>query len=283
MPRTRGPSMQSFWRRLGSHPARGHDGRVRAVPTTELAEWSDDPFWRHHVDPRVAERAWVSGRAAVVDGATGRPGTPGPAFSCVGPAEDLEPLMARLAQSGEVPLRVSVEAPSHPAVPDSWRHAEHWSWHWMLTRSRPDDVGDAARLVVLAEDDAGERATVEAVIGEANPGSFARPGMTRVETWLGARVGGELAGVAALLRMHDGSGHIRGVSVRPAYRGCGVGRLLSADLTRRGLANGPGVVTLGVYADNSSALAIYAGLGYELVHTFVSGPTEAGVAAGWRS
>ncbi len=224
----------------------------------------------------------MRGRAVVVDGATTRPGAPRPSFSCLGPAADLDPLMADLAAAGEVPLRLSVEAPSHAAVPAAWRHADHWTWQWLVAHGvpEPDRQGGPAPHE-LDEHDSADRAAIEAVIDDANPGSFVRPGMPGVEAWLGVRAGEALAGVGALLRMHDGSGHLRGVSVRPAYRGRGLARALSAALTDRGLAVGPGVVTLGVYADNAAALAVYARLGYTVRHTFVAGPTEAGVAAGW--
>ncbi len=47
---------------------------------------------------------------------------------------------------------------------------------------------------------------------------------------------------------------------------------LSAALTLRALDGGSGVATLGVYADNLPAVAVYRRLGYDVLHTFASGP-----------
>jgi ribosomal protein S18 acetylase RimI-like enzyme len=79
-----------------------------------------------------------------------------------------------------------------------------------------------------------------------------------------------LTGVGAVERMHDGTGHLRGVTVRPAYEGRGLGRALSAALTRLAIVP-TGVATLGVYTDNARAIGLYTSLGYGVAHTFTSG------------
>jgi ribosomal protein S18 acetylase RimI-like enzyme len=64
---------------------------------------------------------------------------------------------------------------------------------------------------------------------------------------------------------------VRGVAVAEAHRGRGLGRELSRALTLRAMRES-GVCSLGVYVDNEPALRIYRGLGYDVVHTFTSGP-----------
>lgn len=257
---------------------------MREIRVDELAGAVDDPFLRHQVDPSRSERAWVGGRAAVVDVTAGRPDARGPVFSSVGPAEDLVPLMAAVAATGARPVRLSVEQTAAGSVPAPWRHVERRRWDWMLTRTSPADGATGAgrsitEVVELDEDDAADRAAVDAVIDAAMPDSHARPGVPGLETWLGVRVAGELAGIGALVRMYDGTGHLRGVSVLPDHRGRGIGSVLSEALTRRALAGG-GVATLGAYSDNEAALRVYRRLGYRTVHTFVSGPTVAGPVDG---
>ena len=79
---------------------------------------------------------------------------------------------------------------------------------------------------------------------------------------------------ARWLRQPDGTGHLRAVTVlaarpRPGPR---ARAQHGADPARRW--RGPGVASLGVYLDNEPALRIYRGLGYEVAHTFSSGPVS---------
>lgn len=248
---------------------------VREVPAARLALVSELPFVRHQIDPAATLRAWVSGRAAVVESSRVRPGQEGapPVLTCLGPSEDLVPLMAMLAGAGERPARLTVEDASYAHVPEAWSYPRHGHWHWMLT-TQPC----AAPTVPVEE--VADPAEVDAVLDVANPGSFARPGTPGVECWLGIRQAGRLVATGALTREHDGTGHLRGVSVLPTHTGRGLGRALSAALTRRAQAGASGVATLGVYVDNAPAVAIYRRLGYAVVHTFSSGPVAARQADG---
>ena len=113
---------------------------------------------------------------------------------------------------------------------------------------------------------------MNALLDAFAPDAHARPGSPRVESWLGMRMDGVLLAVGALARQHDRTGHLRAVTVAPEVRGRGIGRELSAALTLAALHGGSGVATLGVYVDNLPAVAIYRRLGYDVVHTFASGP-----------
>ncbi|MCW2793128.1 MAG: mshD 1 [Nocardioides sp.] len=238
---------------------------MREVGVDELLATSRDPFVRHH--PLGSRRGWVSRAATVVEGTGGRPTGPPPApvFTCLGPATDLDPLMAHLADAGVRPSRLTVETASYAAVPPAWRHADHHRWHWMISRSS----APVPPVEVVEVEDPAE---IDAVLDAANPGSFARPGTPGVECWMGIRDAGSTVAVGALVRQPDGTGHLRGVTVLPGSAGRGLGSALSAALTRRALARGPGVATLGVYVDNAPAIAIYRRLGYRVAHTFASGP-----------
>ncbi|GAA4374677.1 GNAT family N-acetyltransferase [Nocardioides caricicola] len=224
------------------------------------------PFLRHHADPATTRRLWTAGGAAVIDGARNRPGDPAglSVVTGVGPAPDLDPLLARVAAEIEVPWRYTIESTSHDTLPATWRSSDTDTWHWMWTRSRPGAPALRVEEVTSATE-------IDAILDEANPDSFARPDTPGVETWLGVRDGGRLTGVGALLRQPDGTGHLRGVTVLPAYGGGGRGRAISTALTRLALSRGSGVASLSVYTDNEPALAIYRGLAYTVAHTFVSG------------
>ncbi|MBB6628802.1 GNAT family N-acetyltransferase [Nocardioides sp. KIGAM211] len=239
---------------------------MREVGVEELVATTDDPFLRHH--PLRARRAWRSGAAVVLDGAGGRPGAPpGRVFTALGPPDLLGPLMHDLAAAGEQPLRLTVDVTAYDVVPAAWHQPAPHRWHWMLTRGPAPEAAASVEEVT-------DPAEIDAVLDVANPDSFARPGTPGVECWLGLREAGALVAVGALVRQPDGSGHLRGVSVLPAYAGRGLGTALSAALTRRGLA-GPGVCSLGVYVDNAPAVAIYGRLGYVAAHTFASGTVSA--------
>ncbi len=225
------------------------------------------------MDPAGVRAAWVAAGAVVISGTRGRPGEtlPGPVFTCLGQPEDLGPLMKEVATRTErPPWRLTVDVDALDAVPEDWRHERHHRWHWMLTRGPAPNV----QHPVVEVDDADE---INGLLDEANPDSFARPGVKGIEAWLGVRNGTGpaspgLVAVGALMRQSDGTGHLRGVSVRPAAVGRGLGSAVSAALTVRALATGSGVATLGVYVDNAAAVAMYTRLRYRTAHTFASGP-----------
>jgi GNAT superfamily N-acetyltransferase len=233
----------------------------------EALTWVDDPFVRHQLDLSGVEAVWRHGDALVGRGGRPRHDATGPVFTAFGPADSLAPLMAEVAGEAAPAYRVTVVAHAAAHLPLKWRHRDPHRWHWMLTRSMPPGAG-----LPVEEVDAPDE--VEALLDVAQPDAHARPGTRGIESWLGIRERGELLAVGALLRQPDGTGHLRAVSVHPDHRGRGIGRGLSAALTRRALAGRSGVATLGVYTDHVPALATYTRLGYTTGHTFVSGPVS---------
>jgi GNAT superfamily N-acetyltransferase len=192
----------------------------------------------------------------------------GPVYTCLGPPDDLEPLMEYVDGAAPRPWRVTVEAPARP--PDAWHRPAPHAWHWMLTRGPVPPRGPTHPVEEVDDADA-----VNALLDAANADSFARPGVPGIVTWLGVRQSARLIAVGALERMHDGTLHLRGVTVRTEARGAGVGSAVSAALTEHALAHGAGIATLGVYTDNGTALRIYGRLGYQVKHTFTSGEVAA--------
>ena len=68
--------------------------------------------------------------------------------------------------------------------------------------------------------------------------------------------------------------NLSSIAVHPDCRGQGLGRALTAALTRRLLDEGCDLVTLGMYADNDAARAVYDALGWRAEHRFTSGPLQ---------
>ena len=232
---------------------------MRVVGVSELDRLL---FVRHQLDPDLVLGAWQLDEAAAVVSHRPIAREMLTVLAGFGPAADQARLLAGLADEIDPPHRLTLTAPVD-VVPDRWRLDDVRHWHWMLTRTRPsDEVPDA-----VVVDDA---AAIDALLDVGAPDSHARPGTPGIEAWLGLRDGDALVAVGAVVRNPDGSGHLRGVTVAPHARGRGLGRSLSVALTRQAL-RGPGIASLGVYADNVPALRMYRGLGYEVVHEFRSG------------
>ncbi len=224
----------------------------------------DVPFVRHQLEPALVRGAWRDGDATVV--VVRRRVVDGTVTVVTGFGGDhLGPLLAGVAEQVEAPDRVMVTAPA-TAVPPQWPLTEVRQWHWMLT-TRPQTVSPVPIERVADE------AEVAALLDEVSPDSLARPGTPGIEAWLGVRDEGRLVATGGVLRQPDGTGHVRAVAVAASHRGRGLGREISRAVTRAAMAD-TGVCSLGVYTDNEPALRIYRELGYDVVHTFTSGPVS---------
>lgn len=253
MPRTRGSSMATS--------CRPQNGVMHAVGIEQLGHL---PFVRHQIDPERVRGAWCCGDAAAV--VVRRPMADTVLTEVTGfGGRDLGGLLDGVAGLVEMPHRARMTAPAD-AFPAQWRVAPLHQWHWMLT-SRAQ--GPAAVEIVPVPD----AEEVNDLIDVVAPDSHARPGTPGIETWLGIRDEARLVAVGAVLRQPDGTGHVRGVAVAESHRGRGLGRELSRALTRAAMTDS-GVCSLGVYVDNEPALRTYRSLGYEVVHTFTSGPVN---------
>ncbi|GAA5151376.1 hypothetical protein GCM10023340_30120 [Nocardioides marinquilinus] len=233
----------------------------------------DDPMLRHHVDAAGVTRAWAAGGATVVEHAVAWGDSPPGALALLGlgPAADLDPLLAAVAGAGADPWRLVVEQTSADAVPAAWRFAPSHAWHWMLTRTPPAPDGAAADVEVVEV--TGRTAEVDVVLDAVQRTSFVG-GASAVETWLGVEgPDGGLLAVGALVRRPDGTGQLRGITTLPGHTGRGLATAVSAALTRRALEHGTGVATLGVFTDNGRAVRVYERLGYRVGHTLVAGRT----------
>lgn len=132
-------------------------------------------------------------------------------------------------------------------------------WEWMITRTPPPPTRQDHRVVVLDEDRADELTTfIDAVSPRADARPFAWPG----QEWVGVRADdGTLAAVGCRMPSVGDYPLLAGIATHPAHRGQGLGAAVTAELTRRGLAEA-GVCTLEMYSTNATARRIYRRLGY---------------------
>lgn len=237
---------------------------MREVDVERLVtEGPDDPVLRHFLDLRRVRRGWTGGAALVVEQEAR--GTTTPMVVALGPPDDLGPLLADVARTAERPGRVVVDVAGQGVVPAQWPLEGPRSWFWMTTTTPVSATGHPVEELT-------DPAEVDALLDVAFPDSHTRPATAGAECWLGVRLDGRLAAAGALTRRSSGAGHLGGIATHPSATGRGLGTAVTAALTDRALAGGPGVSSLGVYTDNTVAVGVYRRLGYRTARTFVSGP-----------
>lgn len=175
----------------------------------------------------------------------------------------------------ELPARQRVTLPrGTAALLPAWvglsRGAADWDFRWLPEPPPPQPGED---LVVDDVDDA----AVGGLLSEASPRASALPGDAKVRRWWGVPDGrngraGRLLACAADTSAATGVGHLSSITVHPSVRGQGLGKAVTAALTRRLFEDGCDVVTLGTYADNTPARGLYDALGFRDEHRFTSGP-----------
>lgn len=141
-------------------------------------------------------------------------------------------------------------------------------WEWMDCATVPP----VAPEVALVELDPSSRGELERAFAEHNPRTdgqpFARPG----QRWVGVRDDdGALLALGCCETEWSGAPVLAGILTLPAARGRGLGRAVTAELTRGAIAE-HGWCTLGMYSDNDIARRLYLDLGYRIGAEWTSGP-----------
>ena len=108
---------------------------------------------------------------------------------------------------------------------------------------------------------------------EALPGSYAPP----EGALLIARDGEKAAGCVALRRIEDGSGEIKRMYVRDAYRGSGLGRRLALAIIEEAKKRKYGRVVLDTLPKLAPAIALYRDLGFRETGPYLPSPTPGAI------
>lgn len=247
---------------------------MRPEPLTDQAALAEataqDPFVLYDAVLQEGETAYRHGSAVamrLVPHFSKRP----PRACVIGPDDtDAEQLLAWVAREqpwGRRVAGVSVERHREATLRDHFRVGEGGDWDWMWSELVPPRTRAEDRLIRL--DDDSDAAEITRLNGLGNPTAESEPGTGRTERWVGARSGGELIGAAALHRSQSGHGVLTGIVTHPDHRGSGLGRAMTANLTRQCVEE-DGVATLGMYAHNDAARTLYDSLGYRVAHAFAS-------------
>ncbi len=167
----------------------------------------------------------------------------------------------------ELPPRQRVTLPrGTPARLPAWVGLDGTHWDFRATTVAPAVQRGEERVVEVGDTD-----ELRALLEQASPTASALPDDPRVQRWVGVRDGGRLVACAADTSAEGPVGHLSSIAVHPQARGQGLGRAVTAALTRRLLAGGCDLVTLGMYASNTAGRGMYDALGFSDAHRFTSG------------
>jgi ribosomal protein S18 acetylase RimI-like enzyme len=228
-----------------------------------LVATGHDPFARGSLRRPMA-RGWMAGRAVAWMGIDPEERTS--YLSALGRPAEVGALVGALID--EVPPNQRMTLPrGTPVHLPAWMSMDgtDWDFRW-LAAPPPAQPGEEA-VEEIADD-----AAVAVLLAESSPTASALPGDTGIRRWVGIRSGDELVACAADTSAATGIGHLSSIAVHPSARGRGLGRVITAALSRRLFDEGCDVVTLGMYADNTYGRAMYDALGFTDTHRFTSGP-----------
>jgi GNAT superfamily N-acetyltransferase len=228
-----------------------------------LVATGHDPFARGSLRRPMA-RGWMSGPAVAWMGIDAEERTS--YLSALGPPADVGALIGALVE--EVPPNQRVTLPrGTPVHLPAWMSIDgtDWDFRW-LGAPPPEQPGEEA--VEEIDDDP----AVAKLLAESSPTASALPGHSGIRRWVGIHIEGALVACAADTSGATGIGHLSSIAVHPSARGRGLGRAITAALTRRFFDEGCDMVTLGMYADNTHGRAMYDALGFADTHRFTSGP-----------
>jgi ribosomal protein S18 acetylase RimI-like enzyme len=243
----------------------------------------EDPFVAYDVEPGTFEAvevapglaaswcSWSSFRQARwLTAIAATPDDPG----AVQAAVELVVRLTERAPDAEF-TGVTVPRGGHALLPAHLRPPRPSEWDWWFTVDAPERDPGWPTLVDLPGDDP----RLEPLLDLASPGAPIRPGDPRVGRWAAildegddvAGTGGLIA-VTAVTHLRSGVAHLNDVATHPARRGRGLATALCGTVTADALSEGRPAVTLGMYADNDPARALYTRLGFTTTHRHTSGP-----------
>jgi putative acetyltransferase len=117
---------------------------------------------------------------------------------------------------------------------------------------------------------------------EALPGQYAPPGGALLiardaDAAAQSGTGGDAAGCVALRRLDDGTGEMKRMFVREAYRGSGLGRRLAVAVIEEARQRQYGRVVLDTLPKLAPAIALYRDLGFRETAPYLASPTPGAI------
>jgi GNAT superfamily N-acetyltransferase len=178
-------------------------------------------------------------------------------------------LLAELLQELPPRQRVTLPRGTGARLP-AWVGLDGTDWDFRWTGAAPPLQPGEERVVEVTD-----AAALEALLTASSPTASALPGDGKVHRWFGVPDGsGGLLACAADTSTSGSVGHLKSIAVHPDARGQGLGKAVTAALTRALLSGGCDVVTLGMYATNTAGRALYDALGFADDHRVTSGLLE---------
>lgn len=139
-------------------------------------------------------------------------------------------------------------------------------WEWMWTEEPPELPADGVED--LTPD---TRAEIEGFLARFNARTDGRPFAHPQQRWVGVRdESGGLLAVGCCETERSGTPILAGITTAEHARGRGLGRAVTAELTRGAVAE-QGWCTLGMYSDTPGARRLYLDLGYRVGAEWTSG------------
>lgn len=172
------------------------------------------------------------------------------------------------------PPAFTMERAAYGLLPPRLHGGETDDWDFQYIAVPPPDTPGEQSVGWLD----GAAADITELLVAASPRHDVKPGEPQVRRWAGLRGpdGTLLACAADTRRVSTMTALLASIATAPAARRQGFGAAVTAWLTRRILAEGDPVCTLGLYADNEPAKRLYRRLGYQHGHHFTSGQFGAG-------
>ena len=260
------------------------DDRQQELFDVVRAALPDDPFVRYDVEPGTFEAVEVrSGLAAAWCSWSSFRQARWLTAIAASPDDDeavqaAVMLAVRLAADSPVASCSGITVPRGglDLLPAALRPARSSEWDWWHTEEAPEARAGVAHPHVV--DLAGDDPRLDRLLEVASPDAPVRPGDPRVARWAAIVDPGPdvadsegVVAITAVTHLRSGAAHLNDVATHPARRGRGLAAALCATVARDAFAGGRPAVTLGMYADNDAARALYTSLGFRPSHRHTSG------------